>query len=165
MDKIIEELISVCSREVDAFNQLLKTLHQKQRAIVEGEIERLKEHVQTENKIIDQTKMLEGERIGHTQELAKALSLENLNPRLGEIIDLVEEKYAQRLTEQRNLLKSIVERIRNLNQSNQFLLNYSLQFIDNSMRMLFNGQENTLYQQDGKVREESTRPKILDHLI
>jgi len=163
MDEIIEQLLQVCSREIDAFNQLLQTLHQKQRAIVEGEIERLKQHVSQENEIIARTRELEADRLAVTRELARRLSLENLNPRLSEIVEQVEEKYAQRLREQRNLLRSIVEKIQTLNQSNQFLLSYSLQFIDNSLKMLLQS-EGPVYEENGKVRDEPSA-KIVDHRV
>ncbi len=165
MDQIIEELISVCSREIDAFNRLLSTLHQKQRAIVEGEIDRLKRSMEEEEHLIQETQTLEKERVQRTRDLAEALSLKRLNPRLSEIIDKVETTYAQRLQEQRNLLLSIVERIQNLNQSNQFLLNYSLQFIDNSMRMLFHGQESPVYKKDGKMQAQNQEARLVDHRI
>lgn len=166
METIIEELILIISNEIEAFNQLLKTLHEKQRAIVEGEIDRLKKHVQVESNIAQQTKSLEAERISRTKELAEMLALDNLNPRLSEIIEKVEEKYAQRLSEQRELLRSSVQKIQNLNKSNQFLLNYSLQFIEDSMRLLLSGNNKlTVYQKNGKVEQEMSKNKILDHSI
>jgi len=165
MEKIIEELIQVCSKEIDAFNKLLKTLHSKQRAIVEGELERLKNHVEVENKIVDETRDLEAQRVARTQDLAKQLSL-NGNPKLSEIIEKVEERYAQRLQEQRDLLRTAIEQIHDLNENNQFLINYSLQFIETNMNLLLAGkEEKKFYRQDGKVQKESQSPKLVDHRI
>lgn len=165
MEKIIEELIHVCSKEIDAFNKLLETLHSKQRAIVEGELERLKNHVEDENKIVDETRALEAQRVAHTQDLAQQLSL-NGNPKLSEIIEKVEERYAQRLQEQRDLLRTVIEQIHDLNENNQFLINYSLQFIETNMNLLLAGKdEKKFYRQDGKVQKESQSPKLVDHRI
>ncbi len=166
MEKLIEELILIISKEVEAFSLLLKTLNEKQRAIVEGAIEKLNKNVKDEGEITHQTKSLETQRIARTQELAKMLSLDNINPRLSVLIEKVEEKYAQRLSEQRDLLCSIIEKINDLNASNQFLLHYSLQLIENSMTLLLNGNEKlTTYRKDGKVKKESISQKVLDYNI
>ena len=166
MEAIVEELIVIISKEIEAFNQLLKTLREKQRAIVEGEIERLNKSVHNESELANQTKSLEAQRIERTKALAEKLSLNNLNPRLSEIIEKVEEKYAQRLKEQRDLLRSLVQNIQNLNKSNQYLLNYSLEFIEKSMELLLSGHETvTLYQKNGKIQKDVKKHKILDHSI
>ncbi|MFQ5705970.1 MAG: flagellar protein FlgN [bacterium] len=166
MEEIIEELVVVISKEVKAFNQLLKTLREKQRAIVEGEIERLKKQVTAETRIVHETKTLEAQRIAQTRVLAEVLALDNMNPRLSEIIEKIEAKYAQRLTEQRSLLKSLMEKIRSINESNQFLLNYSLQFIESSLSLLLSGNDDMpVYQQDGTCQRDLRQAKILDQRI
>ena len=152
MEAILEDLIAIISQEIEAFNQLLKTLHEKQRAIVEGEIEKLNSTVQDENQLAKETKSLEALRIERSQELALQLEMDNLNPKLSEIIAKVENKYAQRLQEQRDLLRSLVEKIQVLNQSNQFLLDYSLNFIEKSMELLLTANDKrNIYQRDGKI--------------
>lgn len=166
MEAIIEELVRIMAKEAEAFNQLLSTLHEKQRAIVEGEIEQLNKSVQDESKLARETKALEVERMARTRELAQKLELENLNPRLTEIIEKVEKRYAQRLREQRDLLRSLVEEIHTLNQSNQFLLNHSLKFIEKTMEILLNGSDKTaLYKKDGKLQTSVKKNRVLDHSI
>ncbi len=166
MEHIIEELIAIIAQEIDAFNELLKTLHQKQRAIVEGEIDRLNKSVQVENKIAGQTKSLEAERQERARELAEKLSLETVNPKLTEIIEKVEAKYALRLQEQRELLKSLVGKVQNLNENNQFLLDYSLKFIEKSMELLLNGEEKKkFYQANGKLDKKLQKSKLINHCI
>ena len=166
MDEIVEDLISIIAREIDAFEQLLTTLHEKQRAIVEGQTERLNKYVQSENKLANKTKAIETERLAKTKDLAEKLSLDDLNPRLSKIIEKVEGKYAERLREQRDLLMSLVEKIRTLNKSNQFLLNYSLRFIEKSMKILLGGNDKaSIYQEDGKLQTRVGKYKILDHSI
>ncbi len=166
MDAIIEDLISTIAGEIDAFEQLLKTLHEKQRAIVEGQTERLNKYVQSESKLVNKTKAIETERLAKTKELAKKLSLDDLNPRLSKIIEEVEGKYTERLGEQRDLLMSLVEKIQTLNKSNQFLLNYSLRFIEKSMKILLGGNDKASnYQEDGKLQTSVGKYKMLDHSI
>ena len=166
MDPIVEDLISIIASEIEAFEQLLKTLHKKQRAIVEGQTERLNKYVESENKLANKTKSIETERLAKTKELAKNLSLDDLNPRLSKIIEEVEGTYAQRLREQRDLLKSLVEKIQTLNKSNQFLLNYSLKFIEKSMKILLGGNDKaSIYQKDGKLQTRVGKYKVLDHSI
>lgn len=165
MEIIVEELIRTISSEIDAFNELLVTLREKQKAIVEGAVDRLNKSVEDESKLASQTKVLEAERIERTKELAAKLKMENRNPMLSEIIEKVEEKYSQRLTEQRNLLRSVVQNIQNLNKSNQYLLNYSLDYIEQSMKILLGGQESVnLYQKDGTV-QGSAKKNLLDQSI
>ena len=106
MESIIEDLIAIIAKEIETFNKLLKTLHEKQRAIVEGEIERLNDTVKIETAIAGETRTLEVERLERSRELAERLEMEKFDPKLSEIIDRVEEKYAQRLQKQRDLLRS-----------------------------------------------------------
>lgn len=155
MEAIVEELIAIISQEIDAFNRLLATLHEKQRAIVEGEVEKLNDSVKNETRLASETKSLEAERLKRSQELAAELEMKNLNPKLGELIESVEKKYAKRLKEQRELLKNLIGKIQVLNKSNQFLLNYSLNFIEKSMEMLMtNNDKPNIYKKDGKIKKE-----------
>jgi len=166
MEAIVEQLIAVVSKEIDAFNQLLTTLHEKQRAIVEGEIERLNVSVEEESAIAITAKNLEAERIRSSNRLARKLSMGNLNPKLSEIIENVEQKYAQRLREQRDLLRSLIQKVRTLNENNQFLLNYSLNFIEKSMEILLTGGDPLkIYKPDGQVRTDIHKRKALDHSV
>jgi len=166
MQAIVEQLITIVSKEIDAFDQLLTTLREKQRAIVEGEIERLNASVKEESEIANAARNLEGERIESSKRLARELSMENLNPKLSEIIDNVEQKYAQRLQEQRDLLRAMIQKVQTLNQNNQFLLNYSLNFIEKSMEILLTGGERLkIYRPDGQVRTDIQKRKALDHSV
>ena len=166
MEAILEELTAVMSKEIEAFNELLATLHEKQRAIVEGEIEQLNKSVQDEGKLARETRALEEERVERTRALAKKLDIKNLNPRLSEIIQKVEKQYARRLQEQRDLLRSLVQKIHNLNQSNQFLLSYSLKFIEKTMEILLNGSDRaSMYKKDGKLGKSLRRKRILDQSV
>ena len=165
MEIIVEELIRTIPSDIDAFDERLLTLREKQKAIVEGAVDRLNKSVEEESKLANQTKALEAARIERTKELAAELEMENLNPKLSEIIEKVEEKYGQRLTEQRNLLRSVVQNIQNLNKSNQYLLNYSLDYIEQSMKILLAGQGSVnLYQKDGKV-QGGAKKNVLDQSI
>ena len=164
MEAILEELTAIIAREIEAFDKLLKTLHDKQRAIVEGEIDRLNSSVEKEGELASETKALEVERIDRSRRLAKELSMENLNPKLSEIIERVEKKYAQRLRGQRDLLKSLIGKVQTLNQNNQFLLNYSLNYIEKSMEILLTGNKQAnIYRKDGKVEKEVR--KVFDQCI
>ncbi|MCZ6819463.1 MAG: flagellar protein FlgN [Calditrichaeota bacterium] len=164
MEAILEELTAIIAREIEAFDKLLKTLHDKQRAIVEGEIDRLNSSVEEEGELASETKALEVERIDRSRRLAKELSMENLNPKLSEIIERVEKKYAQRLRGQRDLLKSLIGKVQILNQNNQFLLNYSLNYIEKSMEILLTGNKQAnIYRKDGKVEKEVR--KVFDQCI
>lgn len=166
MEDIVEELIEIIAREIEAFNGLLQTLHDKQRAIVEGEIERLNATVEDESRIASETRTLEAERVERSRKLAEHLEMENLNPKLSELIDKVEKRYAQRLREQRDLLRSLVERIQTMNKNNQFLLNHSLNFIEKSMELLLTSNAPlNLYKKDGKVNSGPGAIKVLDHFV
>ncbi len=166
MEAIVEELITIISREIEAFNKLLSTLHEKQRAIVEGEIERLNASVKEEGAIATETRNLEAKRIQSSKRLAQELAMENLNPKLSEIIEKVEQKYAQRLHEQRELLRAMIQKVQLMSKNNQFLLNYSLNYIEKSMEILLTGGDPLkIYKKDGKVRTDIRKKKVLDHSV
>ncbi len=166
MESIIEELIAIIAQEIETFNKLLNTLHDKQRAIVEGEIEQLNASVKAETAIASETKTLEEERLARARQLARTLEMEEVDPKLSEIIDKVEKKYAQRLDEQRDLLRALIEKVQVLNQNNQFLLDYSLNFIEKSMELLLTGgQKLPIYQKDGQVRKDLQKYKVLDQSV
>ncbi|MFQ5649060.1 MAG: flagellar protein FlgN [bacterium] len=166
MEAIVEELIEIIAKEIHAFSSLLEILHEKQRAIVEGEIERLNVSVENETELASETKSLESERIKRSRTLAKQLEMENLNPKLSEIIEKVEKRYAKRLQEQRELLRNLVERIQHMNKNNQFLLNHSLNFIEKSMEVLLTSSDPVkVYRKDGKLRKGLQKMNVLDHVV
>lgn len=169
MDDIIEDLIAIIQREIDAFNELLETLREKQKAIVEGEVSRLNTSVQNETRVTSETKQIEAERIERSKELARELNLEGKGgaaPKLSEIIEVVEEKYAERLSEQREFLRSLIQRVQYVNKSNQFLLDHSIKFVEQNIELLIGTAEKGqgVYAKDGKVAFGSKR-KYLDRCV
>jgi flagellar biosynthesis/type III secretory pathway chaperone len=169
MDDIIEDLIAIIQREIDAFDELLDTLREKQRAIVEGEVGRLNSSVRNETRVTSETRQLEAERIERSKELARELNLvgrAGVSPKLSEIIEVVEEKYAERLSEQRELLRSLIHKVQYVNKSNQFLLDYSIKFVEQNIELLLGAAEKgkTVYAKDGKVAHASKK-KYLDRCV
>ncbi len=163
MENIVEELIEVIAREVDAFNGLLQTLHDRQRAIVEGQFDRVDLTVADENRIAGETRTLQAERVERSHKVAEYLEMENLNPKFGELIDKVEKRYAERLRAQRDLLCNLFERIQNMNENNQFLLNHSLNVLEENMELLF--ASNASLKKDDKVKKGPDTSKVPDHIV
>ena len=74
---------------------------------------------------------------------------------LSQIIPLVEQRYAKRLSELKELLKTLSTKIQQTNQRNRVLLENSLDFVDRCLKVLVDNPGNVSYNPHGALDNRS----------
>ena len=133
--RVLADLTVVIEQEVQAFQSLLDTLLMQQTSILKGDTVLVSRSSDDVERIMAQTRVLEKTRRDKSVDLSRRFHA-NDELTLTQIIPLVEEKYAERLGEMKDILHELSTKIRSTNKHNQRLLEHSLRFVDHCMRML-----------------------------
>lgn len=155
--RIVANLTETVEKEVKAFHALFDVLMGQQASILQGDAESVSKSNEEVERIVSETKQLENEVRGKSRILSEHFDAdEDLS--LSRIIPLVEDRYAARLSELRELLITLHAKIQRTNQRNSYLLENSLRFIDESSRILAGGISGDIsYSKEGKTeRKESS---------
>ena len=151
MESVVKDLTDVIEREVKAFQSLLEALLDQQASILKGDVFSVSLANEEVESIVTETKKLEKERCGKSKDLSRCLNVEG-ELTLSKIIPRVELRYADRLKELRHILEALSKKIQRTNERNNYLLEHSLQFVDNCLRLLVEGSESKLsYDRKGKI--------------
>ncbi|MCK4578853.1 MAG: flagellar protein FlgN [Candidatus Marinimicrobia bacterium] len=140
-DRLITRLITVLSEEMQMYNELLLALREKQASIIEGKVQELREAVEKEQSIISRTKAVSETREAFFKEVSEALSQEGDIKNLGQLIQVVESTYAERLSDIHKSLQEIVQKVMLANEENRYLLNYSIKFVREAARELIRSSD------------------------
>lgn len=135
-DRLIARLITILSEEMQMYNELLLALREKQTSIIEGKVHELQEAVQKEQTILKRTKAVAASREASFQAVSAALSGEQEIRTLGQLIQMVESSYAERLSDIHHSLQQIHQQVMLANEENRYLLNYSINFVRDAAREL-----------------------------
>jgi hypothetical protein len=135
VEKVIKDLSNIIEDEVKAFQLLLETLLEQQASILRGDALSVSKSNNEVERLVAETKKLEKERRGISQDLSRCFELQ-CELTLTQIIPVVEERYAARLKELKDIIHVLSEKIQSTNRRNRYLLEHSLQFVNNCMRIL-----------------------------
>ncbi|MDZ7338318.1 MAG: flagellar protein FlgN [candidate division KSB1 bacterium] len=150
LEKALHDLVEVIEREVALFQDLLEALNRQHQAVLQEETEPVLHSNARVQELVEETRRVEQSRAQTTAAVSTHLGMETRQPTLSQIIPLVEEHYAQRLRELREILLSLTQRVQETNLRNKRLLNRALHTVTTSIRLL-SGQ-NGVY--DDKGREQ-----------
>jgi flagellar biosynthesis/type III secretory pathway chaperone len=157
ISRIVRQLADIVEQEVNAFQSLYDALLDQQTVILRGDALSVAQSNEDVEAIVVETKKLERERMGKSQDLSRCLDVEE-GLSLSDVLPLVEQRYTQRLEELKQMLQVLAKKIQSTNKRNKYLLEHSLQFVDNCLRILVEGSGGDIaYGRTGKVmmRENS----------
>jgi flagellar biosynthesis/type III secretory pathway chaperone len=136
----IEELERVMETEVEMGEALLQLLSSKQRTIVGLQSDHLTSLLAQEMKLLKPFQILEAERVRLTAELAgKAPGEQAGAPALvsvGILLEHLAAGDAVRISTMAARLRTIVERILHMNDQNRLLMQRSLRFVQETLRLV-----------------------------
>lgn len=154
--RLVQDLTSVVEQEVKAFQSLLDALLEQQASILRGDSLSVTRSNEEVDAIVAETKILERTRQGKSLDISRMLNADE-EMTLSEMLPFVEQRYANRLSELKQVLLTLSRKIESTNQRNQYLLEHSLRFVDNCLRVLVNGREGEIaYNPSGKVAVQET---------
>ncbi|MCK5145264.1 flagellar protein FlgN [bacterium] len=142
MGKLVSNLAEIVEKETEAFQLLLSALLDQQANIIKGDTDAVTASNEKVEQLMAETRVLGKQRIGETQSLGQRLHPDDDEKlSLSQVIPLVEDRYARRLGELREILVMLMKKIQKTNERNRFLLSNSLDFVDNCMRLLMQNQQ------------------------
>ena len=166
VERLIVRLITILSEEMLMYNELLHVLRKKQANIIESKVKELGIMVNKEQNLIAKTQALSETRQTYLKKLSTALEQEPEIRTLGQLIDAVEAKYADRLEDIHESMKRIMSEVKIANEENRYLLNYSIQFVREAARELVRSSTSfPVYSAEGKGREDPSRTGLIEGRI
>jgi hypothetical protein len=138
MTTVIEELERVMQSEVEIGEALLRVMTQKQRSIVGMQGDALTSIVMQEEELIRPFQQLEEQRVRLTAELTgRPKTLEQRsNITLAELLSHLQPSDALRISTMSTRLRTVSERIIHMNDQNRILLQRSVRFVQETLRLV-----------------------------
>lgn len=134
--KIAYSLKTVLKEEICLLDNLLAVMSHENRLLLESGTSQLFELNKTKELLILQHSYLDRTRRDHTMNLSKALKMENSEPKLSALIEMLEGKLSDSLRELQVKMKSLVEKIQQLSEENSKLIECSISAVQDSWTML-----------------------------
>ncbi|MGO1368462.1 MAG: flagellar protein FlgN [Senegalia sp. (in: firmicutes)] len=153
MKELIDILIKVLNEEIDVYSELLKKLQEKTDILISGDLKALDNITKEEYSIIEKLSKFETLRekvifnIAHKEGLKKDINIK-------EIIDILQGKEKERLSNSREKLIKLLDEVKNKNELNGTLIKDSLDYIDLNINV-FTNRDNNLTYGKGKAKSEN----------
>lgn len=149
----IPQLIDILGQMTAVHQLLLESGEEKKQAIINNDVKQVNQLVMSESKLVKQVADLEQQRIVLCEQFLVAKgyrpSLRITVAELSRLIFNAEEK--QSLLEAQQRLVEVIGQLKQLNDSNQLLLQQSLQFIEYSIDLMAGpDQEDWMYKHPGQ---------------
>ncbi|MCF7741394.1 MAG: flagellar protein FlgN [Candidatus Marinimicrobia bacterium] len=160
-------LIDTLEQEIELYSDMAGAIQEKQDAIISGQIEKLRNFVSKEKKVINKSMEKARERKEIQARISSQCQINNPQPNLKTIIDIARPKYAIKLSNLRYRLKDILNDITRTNNENKLLLDFSIEHVK-GMAQLFlniNDEDHEVYGVDGILRMKQDDNKMLDFQI
>lgn len=138
MASLIENLISVLEQENSEYEILLELSRKKTPVIVKGDIPRLQEITDEEQKVIDRIHHLEVKREEHIRDIANVINRDVEELKLENLIQLLgrSPEDQKRLSEIHEKLRVTLSQMQNVNAQNRELLTGALEMVEFDLNLL-----------------------------
>ena len=132
MASLIDNLIDIMDEENSEYKKMLDLSQTKTSAIVNGDVEKLKEILSHEQKLIDVINGLDVKREGIVKDICNVLHLPEKEIKVEQIVQILEKrpKEHDRLQESHLALKRTLDQMMKVNDNNKMLLKESMDMIE-----------------------------------
>lgn len=167
LKNMYETLCQSIKDEVLIYESMVGELKRKQKAIIEGEIDQLKEAVRAERDIAQEVLTLVDQRTAISKAISISLGLNPAEITLKKLLNNAEPNHEIILTEMRYQLKSNAHQISTLNQDNKYLLSASISHVRGLVNLFLQDDSKTdnRYEGTGMMTEPSDDHRVLDFQI
>jgi hypothetical protein len=153
---MINQLIDIISREAALFESFLELLERQKEMLVANNLDGLNDVVRQQHEKLVESKHLDEQREKLVAAIKKSRAIEG-DLTVTRLLKLVDEDQAHRLSQLRDIIYGLNEKITATRNTNAMLLNRSREFIARTMEMLskIKNPDNT-YARTGKVAERGS---------
>jgi flagellar biosynthesis/type III secretory pathway chaperone len=151
-------LIQILNRQSDKYNEFLGFLKQKEKSVIKGDSEKLKELTAREKGFITALEALEDVRIETVNEC-----VEDKGVTLREMLGLAPEAFHAELEAAAVRLMEILNQVALVNKTNAELIELAIQFTGYTVNLLTSSDDvqETTYESTGRIREQPLLPRGL----
>lgn len=152
VSQVLNQLGELLNRHAELHGQLLVAAEHKREAIVNGDLEKMEQLLQMEKMLVQEVEVKERERAELIKQACSGLGLDYGKVKLADILAKMEDRaQADRISQIRENLRGILDKLRYRNRQNCELLKASIQHANDFLHLVqcaVNGGE--LYGRNGK---------------
>lgn len=137
-----QTLLTILNKELDLYKEIAELVKKQTDIIKKGDIDGLNELLKTQQKYVTSITVLEEER---QKELARIFPGKRELPTITNCIEMAVDQEKVQLTRVYDDLMSVLQKIQEINELNQQLLEQSLEFVNFSMNLLRPQKDNLNY--------------------
>ena len=167
IEETINNLIDIIEKEIKYNFQLLELLIQEQKILISSDVTAVEKNVEEQDYLIGNIKRLEEIRIENVNKISEIYGKSDKDLKFSEIIELVNEEYADKLSVIMEKLKSVVENITKININNKYLIESGLEFLEENVKVFYGANEKELFYKKGgkKKKEKGSIKRIVDRKV
>ena len=159
----VEELIALTQKEIIAYRTFLNELKAQQSAIIDRDVLRLTKCNQMTEGIMAKAKDCSLRRHTKLQEGGLHFRPSKELQSLEQVIPIVKQQYAERLTELRGTLQTILKKIRESNGATLHLLQHSLGSVNDQLQLIYEEMDKSeTYGMDGALPRRKKLSTVLE---
>lgn len=162
-ESLIDSLLSVLTKEVEVYEELRSTIHEERGVIGRPSLDLLSENNNKKETCILKARMLEEVRANIVKKIARRLDREEKDINISLLTSYTEKDQTKALKSRQKSLLPLIQSIKEANEMNQGLLDYSLSYVRNSMNFINNLLSTGAgYAHTGKLKANNTNGRILN---
>ena len=137
MAGLINELLTVLNEQAENYENLLALSREKHQVLVHNDVKSLQKITNVENIIIGNNQRLEKKRTKTIRDISTVLGKNESDMTLSLLADLIKQQDEHpELVKVSQRLRSAVEELKEVNDSNKTLLAFSLDYVDFTMNLV-----------------------------
>ena len=163
----LAELMKLLEKELEVYEALLEIAKNKQQAVVEGEVDNLRNLIMKEKAMVKMCEKAAHSRTLFINEYCKKRNIKALDIPLKDFIGFSQEPEKKKLENLRYQLKNILNEIKSVNRQNETLLHFSLNHIKKMTNIFLHSssEEMNMYNFNGKKYNKELGQKFVNRQI
>jgi len=160
----LNNLYQLLIQESALFDNLITLLEKKQESIIKGKIDDLQDYTAKEQLIVRQADAFSDTRQYLVQKILNDSNNKEQMISLSNFLEMTDRSKDKKWTTIKNKLDSAVQKIRKINFENHELLQTSLAFVKEMVRVFLpkDKNSNNTYSKDGKIPDAEKRQEVLN---
>jgi len=161
------ELLAILEMEKAVYESLLVTLKRKQKAVITGAVDELRNLIMEEKEIIKNSVDAARARVDFISKFCIERNIKGTNIPLKDFIGFSPEPEKNKMENIRYELKNILNEIKTVNRQNETLLHFSINHVQKMTNIFLHSgrEEMNMYSIDGKKYIKEINQKFVNHQI
>lgn len=147
---LISKLTDVLQKECEIYQDLLKIAGNKTDILIQGKVDELRTMTEVEQTLVMKVGKLEITRGELTEQIATQMGVEDKDITISEIIKHISGDAKKELKACTQEIVKVIKQLNDISQSNQQLINQSLDYINLSINLISNTHEGNTYSDKGQ---------------